>query len=124
MRSLATFCAAIAIALPHLAHAGLYDDAGDLAEACRVATDERRVAESSLFGSVLFVGCMGYVNGFWHGSATQKEAGRRVICWSTGITPTDIARIFVRFIDANPQLRNEGPFHPMHQAMRQAFPCK
>jgi hypothetical protein len=116
--SLRLSAAAVCVLIATTATAGLYDNAGDLAEACRVAIDSRIAEDPTTIKAALFVGCMGYVNGFWHGSYRGGA-----ICWPSGLTPTRIATLFVAFMDANPHLRSEGPARPMRSAMSAAFPC-
>jgi hypothetical protein len=107
---------------PGLARGGFFDNAADLARACKAATLDE---PDSLMRAGEAVACLGYVNGFWHGYHARSEGVRETgkICWPKGVSPKQMAAIYVRWMHQNPQHWHEGPFEPMHRALAAAFPC-
>jgi hypothetical protein len=113
----------------HSAQAGLFDNASDLARACKTVPDildlQPEGPPVGPFVAAEAIGCLGYINGFWHGySARTTEAkSPAAICWPKGVTPRQIAAVFIRWMEANPQNWHLGPYQTMYLALTTAFPC-
>lgn len=117
------------LAMTNDAIGGYFDNATELARACKLVGGGAQKPQEADGEYVVRVGgevaCLGYINGFWHGyiNGVQDAKTTRSICFPKGISPHQMAAVFVQWIEKNPQQWHLGPFGTMSSALEEAFPC-
>jgi hypothetical protein len=110
---------ALAIALLGLSSNAQAVDTHGLHEGCKLGSAETW-EEMAKYGL-----CLGYMQGFQEGyELAESLSSSKTLCFRKNVTLKQLAAIYAKWMDGNPQAWDLPPYATMSIAMKQAFPCK
>ena len=99
-----------------------YASSEELIKACRLYTQPSLSLQDAWTASH----CYSYFNGYWDAWTTaqaksQLDAGG--ICFPSGVSWQQIARVYINWSDKHPELWHRDPWETVLSAFTEAFPC-
>jgi len=69
--------------------------------------------------------CIGFINGFWEvAKMLPLSAKINLACWPDGVTPNQIAKIVVKYLDEHPERLHLPAAQLVYDATYAVFPCE
>jgi hypothetical protein len=68
--------------------------------------------------------CVGFINGYQQLAVMMPPSAKiKLACWPDGATPTQIAKIVVKYLDQHPEKLHLPAAQLVYDATQEAFPC-
>jgi hypothetical protein len=88
----------------------------ELRDPCAAAANREKSIEAGQ--------CIGFLNGFQQMAAMlEPVAGVKLACLPDGSTPTQLAKVVVRYLDQHPEKLHLPAAQLVYDATAEAFPC-